>query len=157
MLDTDHMTSGVDIMPTVCSYAGIEPPPLMRGMNLRRVVEQSDKDSPAWRDQIYAEWQITGRLIRTKKYKYIMKYVYSGDFEQPFVRKDNSAWTQFVPGHGEEYAEYPEALLVDMESDPWETKNLIDDPNYAEIIRQHRELLRAWEVKPVPGQHFDRN
>lgn len=121
------------------------------------MVDRESAGSGEWRNEVYANWQITGRVIRTRKYKYAMKYVYSGDFEKPFVRKADGGHTQFVPGHGAEYAEYPDALLFDMENDPWETKNLIDDQNYAGIAGEHRRILREWEDKLIPGQHFDRN
>lgn len=156
-LDTDHMVSGVDMMPTLCAYAGIAPPPLQRGMSLRPLVDRESAGAGEWRSAIYAEWQISGRLIRTRRYKYAMKYKYSGDFEKPFVRKDNGSHTQFVPSHGEEYAEDPHALLFDMEKDPWETTNLIDDPSFAGTIDEHRRILREWEAKLIPGEHYDRN
>lgn len=156
-IDTTHMVSGVDMMPTLCDYAGIAPPPHQRGFSLRPVVDREGKEPAEWRSEIYANWQITGRLIRTRKYKYAMKYQYSGDFERPFVRKADGAHTQFVPGHGEEYAEYPNALLFDLENDPWETKDLIDAPGSAAIVEEHRRILREWEAKLIPGQHYDRN
>jgi choline-sulfatase len=157
ILDTEHMTSGVDITPTLCDYAGIEPPPLQRGVSLRPIVDIEGADSKDWRTNIYSEWQITGRLVRTRKYKYAMRYQYSGNFEKPFVRKSDSSHTQFIPGHGEDFAEYPNALLFDLEKDPWELTNLAEDANYASVIEDHRHILRQWEATLIPGQHFDRN
>jgi arylsulfatase A-like enzyme len=157
ILDTEHMVSGVDVMPTLCSYAGIDPPPHQRGMNLRPIVDREGPNTGQWRREIYVEWQVTGRIIRTRKYKYAMKYNDSGNFEKPFIRKDDGSYVQFVPGRGADYTEDPNALLFDMELDPWETKNLIDDPSHAEIVNEHRQLLRDWEAKLIPGEHFDRD
>lgn len=157
VLDTEHIVSNVDIMPTVCSYAGCVPPPHQRGFNVRPIVDLQSVPVDDWRTDNYSEWNITGRLIRTRTYKYVMRYVYSGDFEKPFVRKADGVHTQFVPGHGDEYAEYPNTLLFNLIEDPWETANLVDDPRYAEIIEEHRHILRGWEAKLIPGQHFDRN
>jgi arylsulfatase A-like enzyme len=157
IVDTKHLVSGVDVMPTLCSYAGIDPPPHQRGLNLRPIVDREGPVADKWRHEIYAEWQITGRIIRTRKYKYAMKYKGSGDFEKPFVCKDDGSHMQFVPGHGEDYAEDPNALLFDLETDPWETRNLIDDSSHAEIVDEHRRILRDWEAKLIPGQHYDRN
>ena len=157
VLDTEHLISNVDIMPTLCNYAGIEPPPLQRGFNLRPIVDVDGAGVQTWRDNVYSNWQITGRNIRTKRYKWAMRYQYSGNFEKPFVRKSDGAYSQFVPGRGEDFAEYPNELLFDLESDPWELNNLADDPQYASVVRQHREILRDWEAKLIPGVHYDRN
>lgn len=157
VLDTEHMVSGVDMMPTLCAYAGIDPPPHQRGRNLRPILDLGRPGPGKWREDVYSEWQITGRIIRTRRYKYAMKYQYSGDFEKPFVRKADGGFTQFVPGHGDEYAEYPNALLFDLEKDPWETRNLVDDRKHADIVQEHRRVLREWEAKLIPGHHYDRN
>lgn len=157
VMDTEHLVSNVDMMPTLCDYAGIDLPPHCRGYSLRRLIDREGTPTEQWRDNIYAEWQITGRLIRTKKYKYAMKYQYSGDFNKPYVQKTDGAYTQFVQGHGEEYAEYPEELLFDIENDPWELNNLINAPGADEIVHEHRRILRDWEAKLIVGQHYDRN
>ncbi len=157
IIDTEHMTSGVDITPTLSDYAGIQPPPSQRGFSLRPIADIEGTGSKDWRTNIYSEWQVTGRLVRTRKYKYAMRYQYSGDFEKPFVQKSDGSYTQFVPDHGKDYAEYPHPLLFDLENDPWETNNLAEDKNYASVIEAHRDILRQWEATLNPGHHFDRN
>lgn len=157
VLDTDHMICNVDIISTFCDYAGIEPPPLHRGFSVRPIVDIEGVGVHNWRQELYTEWQITGRTIRTKRYKWAMRYRYSGDFHKPFIRKSDGVHTQFVPGHGEDYEEYPEQLLFDLESDPWELNNLVKDLQYASVIKQHREILREWEAKLIPGKNYNRN
>ncbi|MDE2801020.1 MAG: sulfatase-like hydrolase/transferase, partial [Gemmatimonadota bacterium] len=39
VIDQEHLVSGVDVFPTVCDYAGISPPPMMRGYSLRAIAE----------------------------------------------------------------------------------------------------------------------
>jgi len=34
--------------------------------------------------------------------------------------------------------------LVDMENDPGEMRNLVDDPKFQEVLAEHRSLLAAW-------------
>ena len=157
VLDTEHLINNVDIMPTLCSYAGIEPPPNFRGLNLRPIVDKDVRAPVQWRDNVYSEFQLTGRMIRTRKYKYVMKYRSGGNFEAPFVKKSDGSHTAFVPGQGEDYEEDPNQLLFDMENDPWELKNLVDDPTCAKVVEEHRAILRHWEATLVPGHHFDRN
>ena len=44
-----------------------------------------------------------------------------------------------------------EQMLFDLDADPGETKNLIDDPQYASTIKDHCKLLEAWESKLIPA------
>jgi len=65
--DRTHLVSGLDVMPTLCDYAGIDPPNGCGGRSLRPLVE--GRDVP-WRDGVVSEWQREGRVIRTGRYKY---------------------------------------------------------------------------------------
>jgi choline-sulfatase len=68
-IDSDHLVSGLDIMPTLCDYAGIRAPENMRGVSLRPILE--GKPAPS-RDFIVTEVQAnTGRMVRTNRYKYV--------------------------------------------------------------------------------------
>jgi choline-sulfatase len=67
-----------------------------------------------WRDFLVTEHHIHGRAVRSKDFKYVK---YRGD---------------------------PVEMLFDMRNDPWETKNLYDDPKYADVMREHRRMLKQW-------------
>jgi len=80
--DETHLVSGLDVMPTMCDYAGIRPPQQMRGKSLRPLLEGNTTE---WHDFVAAEVAVTGRMIRTAGYKYI---TYQGDpVEQLFDMK----------------------------------------------------------------------
>jgi choline-sulfatase len=66
--DHSHLVSGVDIISTMCDYAGVPAPPNARGYSLRPLLEHKNAD---WRDFIAAEVQVVGRVIRTAQYKYV--------------------------------------------------------------------------------------
>jgi len=67
--DTTHLVSGLDVMPTLCDYAGVEPPKNMRGRSLRPVLEGKHLK---WRRYIVTEVNgDSGRMLRTPRYKYI--------------------------------------------------------------------------------------
>jgi arylsulfatase A-like enzyme len=66
--DATHLVSGLDLLPTVCDFAGVEPPPDQRGRSLRPLLEGRQAE---WREFIAAESYVTGRMIRTPQYKYI--------------------------------------------------------------------------------------
>jgi len=66
--DLNHLVSGVDIISTMCDYAGVPAPPHARGYSLRPLLEHKNVE---WRDFIAAEGQVGGRVIRTAQYKYV--------------------------------------------------------------------------------------
>ena len=155
VVDTTHLVSGVDILSTVCEYAGIPAPPHARGRSLKPLLSGDSPDF--WSESVYAEIQQTGRMIRTADYKYVKFYQFSGDSEKPFVMADDSH-TQFEPGKGHLYQEHPIRLLFDMKNDPWETNNLFDDPRYADVMASHDKILREqYEARLIPGTNFNRN
>jgi len=120
-VDPTTLVSGLDVVPTVCDLIGVEPPPVVRGLSLRPLLERAGTLTRAF---IPAEVTITGRMIRTPRYKYIT------------------------------YKRDPVEQLFDMQDDPGETKNLADEPRLATVLAQHRKHLAAWEasldVAPVP-------
>lgn len=47
----------------------------------------------------------------------------------------------------ESYLHRPRFELYNIQSDPWESKNLADDPSHAERLRQLQSELHAWQKK----------
>ncbi|MDP6037909.1 MAG: sulfatase-like hydrolase/transferase [Candidatus Latescibacteria bacterium] len=68
VIDREHLVSGVDLFPTVCDYAGITPPPTMRGYSLRPLAEGQN---PEWRVFVVAHATGGGTMLRTDRYKLI--------------------------------------------------------------------------------------
>jgi len=64
----DHLVStGLDILPTACSYAAVDVPQSLLGMSLRSLAE--GKAVPHWRQYVVTE-NHTGRMLRSKTFKY---------------------------------------------------------------------------------------
>lgn len=64
-----HLVSGVDLLPTLCDYAGIPAPPKARGRSLRSILEGGLGQTNEF---IVAEAKgNTGRMVRTEQYKYV--------------------------------------------------------------------------------------
>jgi arylsulfatase A-like enzyme len=64
----DHLvSSGLDILPTVCSYAGVAVPKSLLGKSLRSIVE--GKPVETWRKFVVTE-NHTGRMLRSRQFKY---------------------------------------------------------------------------------------
>lgn len=154
VIDSAHLVSGVDIMPTVCDYAGLAPPLHMRGRSLRTVLEGKRTE---WRDSVFAELRLTTHIVRTLQYKYVKFYRSSGNFERPFLTASGQP-SVFVQGRGSDYRVHAYRMLYDVQKDPWEMHNLAEDTRYDAELRAHEQLLRdEYESRLIPGQHYDRN
>ena len=66
------VSNGLDVLPTLCDYAGVSTPDYLLGRTLRPLAERQDDN--ARRPYIVAE-NNTGRMLRSNRYKYC---VYSG-------------------------------------------------------------------------------
>ncbi len=123
-----QLVSLLDLFPTLCDFAGISAPDGLSGKSLAGICQ--NKDSGQIHEYLLTEWRqgsefgpvAPGRMIRTNKFKY----------------------TRFLENDGEE--------LYDIENDPGETKNLAENPEYLEVLKQHRTLLSEHVEKT--SDHF---
>jgi arylsulfatase A-like enzyme len=111
--DAAHLVSSLDVVPTVCDYAGVPAPPSMRGRSLRPLLEGR---SAPWHPFIVSE--INGnrlRVVRTKRYKYVKSV---GDpVEQLFDMQADRGETRNLAAAGRHAAVLEEhrRLLVEWE------------------------------------------
>lgn len=112
------LSTGMDVMPTLCDLAGIPSPPGLCGRSLAPVIEEGDADDPD--DHVVIELHpdnedldFAARIVVSRRHKYV------------------------ALSHGE-----PQELLFDLSSDPGETLNRVAD-NPAEVAR-HRAYLADW-------------
>jgi len=117
-MDRNHLVSTLDVLPTLCDYTGVQPPPLMRGQSLRTVIEKPDQPGHEFvvSEMAGAAAGRAGRsfMVRTRQYKYML-----------------------FPGTGE--------LFFDMQADPYEMKNLAADKAMTSELTHHRQLLAQWK------------
>ncbi len=67
-VDDKHLvTTGLDILPTLCDYAGVDVPSTLLGRSLRSIAERQKVHD--WRTYVASEnsW---GRMIRSERFKY---------------------------------------------------------------------------------------
>jgi arylsulfatase A-like enzyme len=157
VIDRKHVVSGIDIMTTVCEYAGIPAPPHCKGQRLKQLLESGETDDPM--NFAVAEFQHTGRVVRKGDFKYVKIYEFSGNPDQPFVRMEDGQSEKFQPcAGGSSYKSLPNKLLFNIKEDPWELKDLSTDPIFfAKMDEMDHLLAEEWEKKIIPGTHFDRN
>jgi uncharacterized sulfatase len=110
----------VDIYPTVAGIAGLKPPPMIEGQNLEPLLDNPSRrwKSAAFTQMFVPEQNITGRAVRTDRYRYIR-------------------WT----------GPLPDEELYDHETDPKEYTNLAKKPGHeAELRRMQAILDRGWQA-----------
>jgi N-acetylglucosamine-6-sulfatase len=113
--------SSLDLPPTLLRCAGLEPPRGWPGRDLTRLLKgAADPEIDAafceWADDQSAEFgALAYRLVRTPRYKLL-------------VWKDPKRPDEFY----------------DLEADPHETRNLINDPARASVRNALRTRLRGW-------------
>jgi arylsulfatase A-like enzyme len=126
-VDRMHLASGVDILPTICDFAGVPIPDSLAGISLKPII--LDPTLPG-REYVVSELQPDtkdpaklGRMLRTRRYKYIA----------------------FSHGRNPE-------MLFDMEADRGEMRNLAHRAEMAPVLHEHRALLARWIIST--GDHF---
>lgn len=117
--DDQHLASGVDVLPTLCDFAGVQSTSPCSGQSLRPVL--NDPSLPG-RPFVVSELQPDtrdatrmGRMLRTPRFKYI------------------------AFSHGRD----PE-MLFDLQTDPGETRNLAPLPAHDSTRLELRALLQGW-------------
>lgn len=130
-----EMVSLIDFPPTLLAASGIDVPSQMQGHSIMPLVRRDNSD---WQDEAFiqiSESQV-GRAIRTKRWKYAV------------TAPDLSGWD--VPGS----KEYVEALLYDLEADPYELTNLAGIESYRTVADDLKNrliirMIEAGEEAPI--------
>ncbi|MBM7542035.1 sulfatase [Amphibacillus cookii] len=156
--EIDGLISQVDVFPTLCDLIGIRKPDYLQGESFAEMFEQQDTSG---REEIFSEINYhtsyePARSVRTKRYKYIKFY----DRDYLKINRtniDNSISKVFYQEHGLEKAQKPEEALYDLYYDPSETNNVIEHPDYHDVVIAMREKLLEHQTKtndPILTGHF---
>ncbi len=118
-VNSQAVVSLLDLVPTICDYAGISAPQDLKGRSLRPLVNgAATLNAP---NEIFVETLLDGIentrgwAMVTPKYKYCV-YAAFGNREQ----------------------------LIDLEKDPGEMLNLAVDIKYEKTLQQMRQRMREW-------------
>lgn len=134
VLDSTHLVSGVDIVPTICDYAGVTPPPHMRGFSLRPLLEGTPSE---WRDFVSTEHHFIGRMVRTTRFKYVR---YDKDPVEQLFDMEADPWEMTNlyqdPAHADIVRAHRERL------DQW-TAGLIPVPPTPDASLKHRQRRKG--------------
>jgi len=151
----DDLVSSIDFAPTFLSLAGITPPRhlqghpfLVRGKKARKYIFAARDRCDGTVDRI--------RCIRSKRYKYIRNFYPERPYTQfnAYKKLQYPVLTLLHVLHKQgrltpEQARFmaparPKEEFYDLEKDPFETHNLIDDRAHAKALREHRAKLNEW-------------
>ena len=149
----DDLVEHIDIAPTTLMIAGLKPPDWMQARPLqatgkpRAFVFAARDRADETVDRI--------RSVRSARFKYIRNHYPGRPYRQPNRYMDDKAIVQALrrlhaagklrPEEALVLAESrPREELYDLESDPFELRNLAEDARFAPELARHREALAGW-------------
>jgi N-sulfoglucosamine sulfohydrolase len=141
----DELVSQIDIFPTICEIAGIDPPVWLEGRSLVPLVsgtEPADTRTEIFSELTYHAAYEPQRAIRTDRFKYIRRF---DDYPYPVLANcDDSPSKDAYLNRGWGQRSVTREALHDLFFNPGEGRNLIDDPDYAGIAADLRTRLEHW-------------
>jgi len=123
--------NSVDVMPTLLSLAGIDPPPTVQGRDLSHSVLGKEGPEP---DSVYLQGLGPHRRWNAPKTRH-----WRG------VRDHRWLYARWYGGN--------QTWLFDRQNDPWEMVNLAGESDYADVQSSMEEKLRTWMRRT--GDGFD--
>jgi len=157
----EALVAFTDITPTLLDWAGVETPAAgTHGRSILPILDQPD--AKGWDDvllshvahEIYSYYPM--RTLRERRYKLIWNITWKAEYPLPVDTFNRRLWRHIVetkashigPRTVEAYLNRPKLELYDLETDPWELKNLATGPAYAERLktmttRLHQRLIET--------------
>jgi arylsulfatase A-like enzyme len=108
----------IDIYPTLCDLAGIDKPSQLQGQSLVKVMKNP---KAAGKKAVFSRMR-GGDSVKTDRYRYT-----------EWMKKDNKVVAR---------------MLYDHKKDPDENVNVVDLPEYKDVVAEHAKLIR--QIRKVP-------
>jgi N-sulfoglucosamine sulfohydrolase len=141
----DSLVSHLDIFPTICDVAGIDPPGWLEGRSLLPLVrgEVDEVHQEVFAEVTYHAAYEPQRAVRTSRYKFVKRYddQHTG---RVLANVDDSPTKDVMLRSGWADTKPPQEALYDLRLDPGEGANLIDDPALADVLSDLRRRLGEW-------------
>lgn len=119
----DEIVEFVDLVPTLGELLKLDLPKNLEGISFAPLLVNPQRP---WKKAAFIvedDGDAFGECVRTKKYSYM-------EFKKGAIP----------------------AALYDLEKDPWETRNVVDDPAYEQVRKEMADLLHAgWKAALPPG------
>ena len=161
-----RLISSIDLGPTVLSLAGVPVPAPMQGVPFLGDQEGSARDAVyAARDRVDESYDMI-RSVRTKNYLYIRNYYQNEPFPiwvpylsnmpiyKEMLRLDAEGKLTGAQKSWMAYSRPPEELY-DVKADPFQIKNLANDPKYKSILSEMRKMHEKWTLETGDMGHLN--
>ena len=140
----NQMISNIDLLPTLLDLIGAKIPKNVEGKSFLTLLKG---ESDTFRKEIYSEKSFHEyydplRCIRTDEFKFIINFEKSENLYQIGMDIQQDALGKFMLDYIKKTR--PNEELYDLDNDPNEKDNLIDDPNYKEIGKELKDKLYKW-------------
>jgi uncharacterized sulfatase len=151
---SDRLVSFVDLAPTVLSIAGIQPPEWMQGHAFAGP-HQTEPQAFIYGERGRMDERMdVVRSVTDGRYVYVRQLMphlpYGQYLNYMFQQATTRVWSDlFTAGKVDElqsrfWKPKPSEELYDLQSDPWETKNLVDSKAHAGDLERLRAAQDAW-------------
>ncbi len=148
----DRLVSFEDLTPTLLGFAGVEIPDYMKGIDLSQDKPRERKYVIASRArQEAAQWQ--SYFIQDKHFQYVRNLSKDPNGKSLAYRNALATVSDLNEAHKNGtlrpemktwFEERPVEEFYDLDKDPNEFKNVINDPAYKDVIQRFRNALDNW-------------
>ncbi len=133
----DALISSVDMAPTILSFAGIEAPSSMQGNDFSRILNKT-QDMSQWRDAVFMEDLFLVDMFSQRNKENV------DEINQELINANKSYRSHGVRTDRFKYFVYYEhdpkiEVLYDLENDPLEQDNLVNNREYIGILKKLRK------------------
>lgn len=159
---TDAMVEYVDVIPTLLDIIGQKPSPQCDGKSFYKVLQGKRDTHKKYVFGIQTTRGINNgseyygsRSVRSKRYSYIINLTPEAKFMNA-ITQGNSFWKswireaeydKFAKKQVDKYQHRPMEELYDMQKDPYEMVNLVDNSRYQDVKKELRKQLFLWMEK----------
>lgn len=154
----------VDVLPTFLDMAGIKVKKgQLDGKSFYPVLQQKTDENKTYVFGLQTTRGIIGgseyfgiRSAATKRYRYIRNLTPEATFKNVATGKKDPTWQswlqlaptdKFAAQRVHDYQTRPAEELYDLQNDPYEFKNLIDNPEYAAIKKELSAAMDKWMLQ----------
>lgn len=138
----NELLGHVDYAPTILELIGAPIPNEIQGTSYAPLLlgKPINTRNEVFMERNYHENIDMMRAVRTDRYKLIRNYTQNDYYTLPHEVKETDPWEKVVDsGKPRPFEE-----LYDFKTDPYEFKNIVDDPANAEILSDLRTRLTTW-------------
>jgi N-sulfoglucosamine sulfohydrolase len=164
--DTEHMISALDLLPTLLDVAEIEYPNGLEGHSFYRVLKGEKQPEL---DHVIKEYNESSgrrrhpmRAVQSKQFNYIFNPWAAGGRKFQAAGQGTLTYQEMIakaemdPRTSKLLKQYDYRVVeefFDIEIDPDNLNNLIDDPKFQDEIANHRAILDQWMEKTKDPIH----